>query len=56
LSAPSTCSERSPKFTSCESLGILAACVHPEAFGDLAAKHASNAVRLGPDAAIGRLS
>jgi iron complex transport system substrate-binding protein len=39
-----------------ESLEILAACVHPEAFGDLAVKHASNAVRLGPDSGIERLS
>jgi iron complex transport system substrate-binding protein len=29
-----------------ESLEILAACLHPEAFGDLAAKHAASVVRL----------
>jgi iron complex transport system substrate-binding protein len=35
-----------------ESLEILAACLHPEAFRDLAEKHASNAVRLQPDAEV----
>ncbi len=34
-----------------ESLEILAACVHPDAFGDLAAKHRASFVRLGRDLA-----
>ncbi len=33
-----------------ESLEILAACLHPEVYGDLAEKHAANVVRLGRDA------
>ncbi len=32
-----------------ESLEILAACTHPEAFGDFASKHRGAFVRLGPD-------
>jgi iron complex transport system substrate-binding protein len=32
-----------------ESLEILAACVHPESFGDFAAKHRESFVRLTPD-------
>jgi len=32
-----------------ESLEILAACVHPAAFGDLEAKHGASVVRIGPD-------
>ena len=32
-----------------ESLEILAACLHPRCFADLAAKHAKNVVRLGED-------
>jgi iron complex transport system substrate-binding protein len=35
-----------------ESLEILAACVHPEAFGDLAAKHQASFVRVGRDLAL----
>lgn len=32
-----------------ESLEILAACVHPQAFGDLAERHATSFRRVGPD-------
>jgi iron complex transport system substrate-binding protein len=35
-----------------ESLEILAACVHPEAFGDFAEKHRGSFVRLGRDLAL----
>jgi iron complex transport system substrate-binding protein len=38
-----------------ESLEILAACLHPDAFRDLAEKHTSSAIRLGRDADVHRL-
>jgi iron complex transport system substrate-binding protein len=35
-----------------ESLEILAACIHPEAFGDFADKHAASVVRIASDLSV----
>jgi iron complex transport system substrate-binding protein len=37
-----------------ESLEILAACVHPDVFGDLAEKHRESVVLVRPDLTVGR--